>query len=278
MWPILISVGPIVIYSFGVMLFLGVFLGGFWWWRKGKEEGLEEESLIDAWLIMGVAGVIGARLGHILMNWNYFGASWYKMIFLTKYPGLNYEFAWLTALVALIWFGRKQGWEKWQILEMSAGSWLVVEIFGWLGAFLAGSGRGVVTSGWWGIGGRWPVQILWFLCLYFLFLLLKKWEKEYRTFEWYKQDNDEAEPGFISGIYFSALGLLKFSLGFMTEDNKWLGLSVSQWFGLWLVVAGGLILFLRSGKLKQLVKVKPVAKTISLKPRLLRKKRGFDFK
>ena len=62
-------------------MFLGVFFGGFWWWRKGKEEGLEEEVLIDAWLIMGVAGLLGGRLGHILLNWNWFSGSWYKMIF-----------------------------------------------------------------------------------------------------------------------------------------------------------------------------------------------------
>ena len=248
-------------------MFLGVFFGGFWWWRKGKEEGLEEEVLIDAWLIMGVAGLLGGRLGHILLNWNWFSGSWYKMIFLTKYPGLNYEFGWLAALIGLVWFSRKQGWKIWQILEMSVSSWLMVEIFGWLGAFLAGSSQGTQVAGWWAINGRWPVQLMWAVGLILLFLLVKKWEKEYRTFEWYKQENNEAELGFINAIYLMGLGILKLGLGFITEDSKF-----SQWFGIALIVSGGLILLIRSGKLKQLVKTKPVLKTVSLKPKLLRKK------
>lgn len=284
MWPTLISAGPVTIYSFGVLLFLGVFFGGFCWWRKGKEEGLDEEVLIDAWLVMGLAAILGGRIGQILLNWEWFSGSWYKMIFITKYPGLNYEFAWLGALLALVWLIKKNEWKLWQVLEMSVSSWLTVEIFGWLGVFLGGSSLGIITNGWWGLafpgveGKRWPVQILWGLSLWLLFQLVKKWEKEYRTFEWYKQENGEAEPGFINGIYLLGLGFLRFGLGFMTEAGKQWGLSFSQWFGVILIAAGGLILLLRSGKLKRLAKVKPELKTISSKPKMLRKKRGFDFK
>ena len=69
MWPVIMSWGPIAIKSFGVMLFLGLFFGGFIFWQKGREEGVEEEKLMDVWLMTGLASLLFARVGFILDHW-----------------------------------------------------------------------------------------------------------------------------------------------------------------------------------------------------------------
>lgn len=282
MWPTLISLGPIAIHSFGVMVFLGVFLGGFIWWQRGKEEGMEEDSLIDIWLTAGVISLITARIGQILSHWQDFGASWYKMVFFTKFPGLSYEGAWLGAILTLIILVLKKGWNMWQALDLGVLALVMVEIFSWLGALLAGSNLGKATGWWWGLKfpgvetSRQPVQILWFIGLWLLYRLLAKWEKTYRSFNWYQQENGEAKPGLLLSVYLIVLGLLKLSLGFLTDIKELsYGLGLNQWFGVILMIGGGLILLFRSGKLNEL-KLKTA--TVKLKPRLKRKKRGFDFK
>lgn len=274
MWPTLVSIGPIAIHSFGLLLAAGIFFGGFVLWQKGREESFDEEMVMDSWLLSGVAGLVLGRIWYILFHWQAFGGSWYKMLFLTKFPGLAYEGVWLGAVVVLILFAVKRRWDVWLYGETAVMAWLTVEIFAWLGSFLAGSTLGRPTSWWWGVRfpgdelKRQPVQLLFLVLLFILGYVLNKWEKEYRSFGWYQQKKGEAKPGFLLAVYMIGLGLMRISVGFLSE-------GINQWFGLGLVLAGSLILLFRSGiTVKHPVKSLPVVKQI--KPR--RKKKGFDFK
>lgn len=283
MWPTLISIGPIAIQSFGLMIFLGLFFGGFLFWKKGRDEGFSETELMDGWILSGLSGLVGGRIWQVLSHWSFYRTSWYKMIFLTKFPGLSYEGVWLGAVIALLIFGYKKGWRVWQSLEIGVMAFLMVEIFGWLGSFLGGSNLGKVTNFAWGVRfpgvdeARLPVQLLWILALWVVFKLVKKWEKEYRGFSWYNQVKGEANPGFLVGVYLVFLGGLKFGLGFLSSPKiVRLGLEVSQWFGLSLLIMGALILLERSGRLKQSKQEKQEEVQPTKKKK--RKKRGFDFK
>lgn len=278
MWPTLISLGPMAIHSFGFLLFLGVFFGGFIWWQKGREEGFEEESLMDYWLIAGVVAVVLGRAWYVLSHWPDFGGSWYKILFLTKFPGLTYEGAWLGAVVSLLILGAKKEWHVWRMLEVLVFSLLMVEMFAWLGSFLAGNNLGKETSWWWGLGfpgvegRRHPVQLLWLLGLWLLLRLFKKWEKAYRGFKWYQHGKDEAKPGFLVAAYLIGLGLLRMGLSFLMEVREWR-------FSLGLILVGSLILIERSG-IKMGRGKKPAKLPEGKKTKFLgkRKKQGFDFK
>ncbi len=280
MWPTLISIGPLAIQSFGALIALGVFFGGFVLWYKAREEGFDEEAVMDSWLVSGLAGVVGGRLGYVLTHWQDFGLNWYKILFLTKFPGLAYEGVWLGAGLALLVFSLRKKWKVWEYLEIVVFGYLAVEVFGWLGSFLAGSSLGRPTDWWWGIGfpgveqRRHPVQLLFLILMVILWLVLKKWEKQYRSFSWYQQKKGESQVGFVLAVYLIGLGAMRWGLGFLTE-------GLNQKFGLVLVGLGVLILLMRSGITVELfrrptkVKVKPMAKKPEKK---LRKKKGFDFK
>jgi len=289
MWPTLISIGPIAIQSFGLMIFLGLFFGGFLFWKKGRDEGFSETELMDGWILSGLFGLAGGRIWQVLGNWSFYKESWYKMIFITKFPGISYEGFWLGAVASLLIYSYKKGWQVWQSLEAGVLAFLMVEIFGWWGSFLGGSNLGKATDFVWGVrfpgvdGARHPVQLMWVVGLWIVFKLVKKWEKEYRGFSWYQQGKSEANPGFLVGVYLVFLGGLKLALGFLdSPEIVRLGLEVSQWFGLSLLVLGILILLERSGRLKQSKRQPLVAKTIESSQKEVkkekRKKKGFDFK
>jgi len=279
MWPTLISVGPLAIQSFGFLVFLGLFFGGFVWWKKGKEEGFEEEILMDHWLISGVVALILGRSWYILSHWQVFAGSVYKILFLTKFPGLSYEGVLIGAVMSLLILGKNKDWDLWSMLEVGVFSLLTVELFGMLGSFLGGSNLGKVTSWWWGIGfpgvegRRHPVQILQLVLLFLVFQLFKKWEKEYRRFKWYQHGKDEAKPGFLAAMYLISIGLIRLGVGVLKDYNN-------VWFNVALILIGVLILMERSGIKIGLVKRRSTTVKEKSKERALkkRKKQGFDFK
>ena len=280
MWPTILSIGPVAVHSFGLLMAMGIFLGGFVLWKKGREEGLDEEEVMDSWLIAGLAGLVLGRVVQVLLNWDWFGGSWYKMLFLTKFPGLSYEGVWLGAVVSMLVFAKLKKWQLWQFAEIMVLALVTVEIFGWLGSFLAGSGLGKETSWWWGLRfpgvevKRQPVQLLMAGLIWLLSLGLRRWEKDYRGFAWYQGKKGEAQPGFLVAAYLIGLGLIKLLVGFLKEADvvKW-GLSFGQWFSLIWLIVGGLILVNRSGSRVGLKERKQLARPKKLK----RKKQGFDY-
>ncbi len=241
MWPTLIAIGPIAIHSFGLMLFLGLFFGGFVFWQKGREEGTAEDSLMDGWLISGLVSLLVARTWMVLTHWPEFN-SWYRILFLTKFPGLAYEGAFFGFWLGMIIWILKKKWVFWPMLEAAVFSQLVVEMFGWLGQFLA---VGNLKSPW---------QMIWAIGLIGLYKLLKFWEKKYRGF---------SKPGFLAAVYLCGLGLLQLVLR-------------SRWLGGALIISGLLLLLERTGRLNR-----PKVKSEKVKPikvKSTRKKLGFDFK
>jgi len=274
MWPTIISIGPLAIQSFGLMMILGVFFGGFVFWQKGREEGVAEEMLMDSWLLSGVGALIIGRTIYVLNNWSFFEGNWYKILFMTKYPGLSYEGVFLGAILMMVILAIKYKQEVFKWLEISVLAWLVVEMFGLVGSFLGGSFLGAQTGWFWGIGfpgvegRRHPVQLVLLLVLFLNYQILVRWEKEYRGFKWYSFGKGEAKTGFLIGAYLSLLGLARFLVSLLTKKVSW--------FGIGLVVLGGLVILIRMGKKKKLNRVENVK--IVKKALIKRKKQGFDFK
>ncbi len=263
MWPTLVSVGPVSIHSFGVLLFLGVFFGGFKLWRRSKDEGWDEAAVMDSWLFAGAGALLVGRIAYILLHLSAFGGSWYKMIFLTKFPGLSAEGAWLGGVIVLLTLALKKRFDCWHFAEAVVPALLLVEIFARLGSFLAGSQMGKIAPA--GLGltfpgagePRWPVQLIWVFGLFLVYLLINFWEKHYRSFGW-------AKEGFLAAVYLLLLGGLKIGLSFLEEQPV-----MGGWWGAGLMVGGGLILLLRSG-----ITIKaPAIKAKEPK----RKKHGFDY-
>jgi prolipoprotein diacylglyceryltransferase len=275
MWPTLIALGPVAIHTFGVLLFVGIFFGGFRLWRTAKEEGWDEVSVMDGWLLGGVGAVLGGRLFFILNHWQDFVGSWYKMLFLTRFPGLDAEGAWLVGIVTLAVFSLKKKISFWHFMEAAIMAVLIVEIFGHIASFFAGSDLGQPVNKWWGIAfpgsseKRWPVQIFWSVGMIAIYQLLRSWEQHYRGFKWYQNDKGEAKEGLVVAAYLILVGVLKLAFTPISVVNR-------VWWAIGMIVAGVLILLIRSGiniNVKLPVKRQPKAAQAEIK----RKKRGFDY-
>ncbi len=75
MYPDIVKFGKFGIHSYGLMLALG-FFAGLWYIRlRAKEEKLSFELLLNLSYIMIFGGVIGARLGYVLLHLSDFSAD-----------------------------------------------------------------------------------------------------------------------------------------------------------------------------------------------------------
>ena len=72
MHPILFTIGPFIIYSYGFFLALAYLAASFIFWREGKKRGFKEEKLIDFSVLALLAAIVGGRAFYVLLNWGFF--------------------------------------------------------------------------------------------------------------------------------------------------------------------------------------------------------------
>lgn len=91
MIPILFEIGPIKIYSYGLMLGIGFLLGSYILSREFKRKGIDPNLASNITIIALVFGIAGAKVLYLIENWNLFIKAPVDMIFsaggLTWYGG-----------------------------------------------------------------------------------------------------------------------------------------------------------------------------------------------
>lgn len=138
MWPVLLRIGPITIYSFGVFLALGFFVASFVVWKQARSNGFPEEKVLDSLFLTTFLSLILARLGYIFFNLTIFSPDWSRALLFFKYPGLSFPVLILSAFLvsglaaraaglAVLWF--------WDIMALASA---FLAIFANFGCFLDG--------------------------------------------------------------------------------------------------------------------------------------------
>ena len=256
MYPTLVTLGPVVISSFGVMLAFAFLAGAFVVWKKGREEHFEEEDLFDATLLSVFWGLVGARGVYVVGHLNDFGFDVIKIVALTRFPGLSFLGGLGVGLLALSLFARGKKWDVFETLDVFALGLALAQVLGFVGAFLNGTGYGTRSNIAWAVtfpgveGARHPTQLYGFLLVLMLFWLLMKVFKEYRTYEWYKGSKSEADSGLVFFGYILGLGLLGVVLATLKPAQLYWGkFSVEGWVSLGLTLVGLIGAYWRSGRI-----------------------------
>src|SRR3989338_8407629 len=89
MYPVLLTIGPLVISSLGLFLSLAFLSAVFIAWRLAKLYDVKEEKILDVAMVTFGGGFLGARLYAVIFNWEAFG-SFEKILFVQRYPGLSF--------------------------------------------------------------------------------------------------------------------------------------------------------------------------------------------
>jgi len=153
--PILISLGPINIYWYGVSIVLGILSAIAVAIYLAKPYNLKPETIIDlaAWLIIG--GLVGARLYDIGLEWQYYSAQPLDILKVWQ-GGLAIHGAIIGGLIALWLYAKKYQQNFWQLAAIVATSLPLAQAVGRWGNYFNQELFGYPANLPWGI----PIDLI----------------------------------------------------------------------------------------------------------------------
>lgn len=177
MFPVILRIGPVQLYSYGLMLALALLAGMAVSTAEGKRRGLDGEALSDFFLAAAVVSILSARLLHVALNWNLYAGSPWQVLSLWE-GGLSIHGGVAGGVGAGWYFSRRRRLPFLVLADTAAPGLALGTAIGRLGCFLNGCCFGVVTAGWWGTptryapGLRHPTQLYELVLTLGLFALL----------------------------------------------------------------------------------------------------------
>ena len=157
MYPVILSFGPITVYSFGVMLAIAFLTAGSLLGRELARKGMDPELASSMVLWAAVGGLVGSRVLSLVEDWRGFVADPLAFVFtgagFVFYGGLIGGFA---TVSGLIW---RRGLRWLRVSDAIAPSIAIGQSIGRIGCLLAGDGDwGMPTTLPWGM--RYPNAII----------------------------------------------------------------------------------------------------------------------
>jgi phosphatidylglycerol:prolipoprotein diacylglycerol transferase len=239
MHPILFSLGPITIRSYGVLLTLAFILGTFIVWREGKRQGYNEEKILDLAVTVLVTGFIGARLYYVILNWSDFASNLLKVLMVWE-GGLAFHGALAGGIIGAWYFIKKAKWPFFQVADFAVLGLTFGQAVGRIGCLLNGDDYGVKTDLPWGVhfpglvGERHPTQAYEAIWLFLTFLILRK---IYKRKTLLPKSGGRSGVVFFTYLIFSGLG--RFLIEFYRADTTVIdGVKVAHLVSMGIMVVG----------------------------------------
>jgi phosphatidylglycerol:prolipoprotein diacylglycerol transferase len=150
--PILFSVGPFHVATYGTLAALAV-LAAFWTvLRLGRREGLDSGQLFEfsTWLLL--VAFVGAKMLMVISDWGYYRQypgeilSWSTL----RSGGVFYG-GFIAALLFAVWYIRLHHLPFWKVVDVYAPAISLGLGLGRIGCFAAGCDYGKPTTSAWGV-------------------------------------------------------------------------------------------------------------------------------
>ena len=241
--PALFQVGPFTIYYYGIFVAMGFLVATALIIRDAKKIGIPPEKVLDCLAVILVGGLIGGRLLFVFINGDYYLR--YPLRALMFYEGgLAVQGAIVSAFLSGVIITRIKKVPFWEGSDLVAPYLALAQAFGRVGCFLNGCCYGIVAERFPAVVFpgetvmRVPTQIYSVIMLLCIFLLLKFLKRR------------PHHAGAVFGVYIIAYSVFRFFMDFFRGDNPelFLGLKLSQWIGIGMMVCGICIYILRQKK------------------------------
>ena len=206
MLPILFSIGPVKIYSYGVFLALGLFLSLYWWWKMGRDEHFEEIALFDGFFLAVITYWVAGRAGYVLMHLSEIG-TFYRSLAILAYPGIDVVVGMVSTAIFVLLFARAKDWQVWKAADAFVVALSLVLTFGSIGAILNGTSP------------IWQVNVWGAVWAFTIFIIVSRVRKNFRFYSWYKGESSMAQEGLAGLIFVLGVGVYYLVVGFM--DVQW---------------------------------------------------------
>lgn len=143
--PVAISIGPIKIYWYGIIIALAMLIGISLATKEAQKLGLEEDTMVDMALWAIPIGFIGARLYYVLFKWDYYIQNPSEIIAIWN-GGIAIYGGLIAGGLAVYWFARRKKMTLTLLLDILAPSVLLAQSIGRWGNFINQEAHGGVVS------------------------------------------------------------------------------------------------------------------------------------
>ncbi len=150
MYPVLISIGPLTIYSLGLLWALAAFAGAWILRLELKRYGHDSELAGSVVVAGAIGGLLGARLLFILEEWESFTRAPFQFVF--SGAGFSWYGGLLGGGLAAAWVFKKHSVSLARAADLTAPGLALSYGIGRIGCFLAGDATwGKITEVPWGM-------------------------------------------------------------------------------------------------------------------------------
>lgn len=147
------SAGPFTFHTYGLLLAVA-FLVALWVAaREARRAGLDEARVTDLAIYVLIAGLVGAKLMLLVVEWRYFRLNPGDILSILRSGGVFYG-GFLAALPVAWWCARRYGLNGWQTADVLAPAVVLGQAIGRLGCLAAGCCHGRPASVAWAVTFR----------------------------------------------------------------------------------------------------------------------------
>jgi phosphatidylglycerol---prolipoprotein diacylglyceryl transferase len=150
MHPILYNLGPVTIYTYGVLLAAAYLLGLKLAMVRGKSRGLDETRVLDLGIYIIIAALVGAKLLLFFVDFRTYTTNPRALLDLLREGGVFYGGLILAVAVALFYI-RRVRLPLWTTTDVFAPGIALGHVVGRFGCFFAGCCWGKPTTVPWAI-------------------------------------------------------------------------------------------------------------------------------
>lgn len=265
MYPKLFQIGPVPVYSYGLMLGIAFLVGNWLFGKELKRKGYDENIGVVIVMLALIGGIVGAKLFYILEDWN-FGTgqpllTYFKPDILFSSSGLTFFGGLVLSFLLIFTFCRIKKLPFLGILDMMAPATILGYGIARIGCQLAGDGDyGIVIppdSFWHFLGMSYtngtvptppgvlvhPTPIYETIASFFIFLYLWKNRTKYNI------------PGTLFYLYLILAGIERFLVEMIRVNPKVIAnLSQAQLIAIFMLVVGIVMFTKNKGREKELEK------------------------
>jgi phosphatidylglycerol---prolipoprotein diacylglyceryl transferase len=150
MFPKLFELGPVTVYTYGVLLAAAYLLGLKLATVRARARGLDAVRILDLGIYIIISALVGAKLLLLVTDFRTFRNDPRELLTLARSGGVFYG-GLILAVVVAIWYIRRSGLPLWTTCDVFAPGIALGHSIGRLGCFFAGCCYGKPTTMPWGI-------------------------------------------------------------------------------------------------------------------------------
>ncbi len=231
MYPELFSIGFITVHTYGVFVALG-FLAGTWYVAVHSQDVLSKQQVYDFVFYLIIAGLIGARLLYVLINFPYYSNNLLEILQIWK-GGLVYYGGFFCVLIFAYFYCKNKKIDIFKLVDVFSPALALGHVFGRIGCFFSGCCYGKVSACALAIAGKHPTQLYEAFGNLIIFFILNKFLKS------------NHKKGYVFVWYMFLYSLLRFCVEFFRGDDRgvfFLSLSPAQNISIFVFVVATILL------------------------------------